>query len=76
MAGNTPNKYWSSMHHLVFECMIHLKYNVNMLSLAEFVEANKRYKNTSVVAKAGESHLRVNVDEVAVTTWEAFKPTD
>ena len=56
--------------------MMSLKDNDNMWSLAEVVEANKRHKNTSMTAKARQSHLRINAEKVVVTTQEVFKPTE
>ena len=76
MAGKVLTKDRSSMSPLVFECIMYLKYNEKLWGLAEVVEANKRCKNTSIAAKARDSRMRVNMDKVVVTTWEAFRPTE
>ena len=76
MAGKVLTKDWLLMSPLMFECMMYLKYNESMQSLTEVVEATKRHNNMTMVAKARQSHLSVNVDNVVVSTWEAFKLTE
>ena len=55
---------------------MYIKYNESMWGLAEVVEANKLRNNTIKATKARQSRSRVNIDKVAVATWEAFKPIE
>ena len=71
MAGRVLTKDWASMSPLVFKCIMYLKYNKELWSLADVVEANKRRKNVSRVAT--DIRRKINIQKVEIDNWEAFQ---
>ena len=71
MAGRVLTKDWASMSPLVFKCIMYLKYNKELWSLADVVEANKRRKNVSRVAT--DIRRKINIQKVEIDNWEVFQ---
>ena len=70
MADHILTNDWASMSPLVFECIMYLKYNRDLWDLADVVEANKRRKNESKVARKKRERLAALRTEIDV--WEAI----
>ena len=70
MAGRVLTKDRSAMSPLLFECIMYLKYNRELWSLADVVEANKRRKNSLKAVKARAAKAKVDVARAEIEAWE------
>ena len=72
MANKVLTKERSSMSPLLFEMIMYFKYNKDLWSLADVVEANKRRKNESTSKKARkEAHChRVARATAEIEAWD------
>jgi hypothetical protein len=71
MAGHVLTQHHSSMSPLVFELFMYLKYNSCLWGFVDVIEANKRRKLDSLVAKNCHSlqKVRLEMKKADVYLW-------